>query len=386
MSLKLNEAQKIQQAKQDQNLDRMVELVVRLDGSYNTTLQKILDLEENKKFYEKEKERSLNEYEKADYERKLRRDERSLEEFKTSTKIYYDDGVEWLRNEHLGTLHSGVELERPNKTYVRVLGVTQDSDSIERLFKLVAFSDQPEICESATDALMKNPFPQEYEDLKKDTDTQPHTWIEKYLDWHSVKSYYQVSRGKNLQWLKLIASSLKTQEEFRSWVIKNALDHSCGLKHVGDCDQYISPKDKYFIAFPFSNPPIFKVIEDAFEERWRSLYGPKHGKKYEACSAGQTIDNGQILCDICKKILYSKFGVFVLSQESGSNLSNPNVMLELGIAMKFGKPCVLLIEAGTKYPADLGGRLYIPYVNDDDLKKGIVEKYGLEKELGIEMS
>jgi hypothetical protein len=283
----------------------------------------------------------------------------------------------------LEKLHSVIGQERIDNSFVKILGIIQDSDSIERLFRSVAFSDSPNLCESAADALMRNQFPQAPQGTEDYNNTEAGTWFEINLDRDRIKTYYKIARGRNLYWLKRIASRMR-DDLFRSWVIENASDHSCGLKRIGDCDEYILPRETYFIAFPFSNSKIPEVIKDAFETRWSFRYGTERSKKYNAVFAGQAIDNAQILCDICKKILYSKFGVYVISKESGSDISNPNVMLELGIALKFGKPCVLIIEKGTKYPADLQGRLYVQYTTHEELKQKIMEyNEGLERELNI---
>jgi len=54
-------------------------------------------------------------------------------------------------------------------------------------------------------------------------------------------------------------------------------------------------------------------------------------------------------------------------------------MLELGIAMKIGKPYMLILKRGTRHITDLGGQLRIEYTRYDELKQNIIKTEGIEE-------
>jgi hypothetical protein len=60
-------------------------------------------------------------------------------------------------------------------------------------------------------------------------------------------------------------------------------------------------------------------------------------------------------------------------------------MLELGLAMKIGKPYLLIFKRGTHPISDLGGNLRIDYNDYPELKEKIVKFDNIESFLNLEV-
>jgi hypothetical protein len=112
-------------------------------------------------------------------------------------------------------------------------------------------------------------------------------------------------------------------------------------------------KNKIFIGMPFANK-----YADCYE----------YGIKIAAANSGHTvyradsvISNRDIMCKICKEIQASGICVFNISG------LNPNVMLELGLALGIGKPIIILKDTETQNISDIGSIEYIEYLHAHDL-------------------
>lgn len=160
---------------------------------------------------------------------------------------------------------------------------------------------------------------------------------------------------------RTFGNNYKALTKFSSVKLPDAIDikQDCTI-HQRKCDQFIPSKNAYFIAFPFNRRDIEKSIVDACMAKFYPF-------EYEI--ARNRFENLTVLCQICKMILSSRFGIYILTKDSqranGEQVPNPNVMLELGLAMGAKKRAVILIEKGTDVPADVLGNLRIEF---DDAK------------------
>ncbi len=159
--------------------------------------------------------------------------------------------------------------------------------------------------------------------------------------------------GKNYKALKKF-SSVKLPDEID-------IKQDCTI-HQRKCDQFIPSKNAYFIAFPFNRRDIEKNILEACKAKFYPL---------EHEIARNRFENLTVLCQICKMILSSRFGIYILTKDSqranGEQVPNPNVMLELGLAMGAKKRAVILIEKGTDVPADVLGNLRIEFDDAENI-------------------
>jgi hypothetical protein len=128
------------------------------------------------------------------------------------------------------------------------------------------------------------------------------------------------------------------------------------------CDRFIPRTCTYFIAFPFSRQDLEDRIVKACDDKFKPAKGT---------IARRVFGNRTALCQICQMILSSRFGIYVLTKHSkvrtNKYLPNPNVMLELGLAMGNKKPTVMLVEHGVDIPADVQGYLRIPFDGPENL-------------------
>lgn len=81
---------------------------------------------------------------------------------------------------------------------------------------------------------------------------------------------------------------------------------------------------------------------------------------------------GHGYCQICSFCLYSYFGVAELGH------LNPNVLLEIGLMLAFGKPVIFTLDTRLttidEVPFDINGILLIPYQNYKELESGLNSK------------
>lgn len=97
------------------------------------------------------------------------------------------------------------------------------------------------------------------------------------------------------------------------------------------------------------------MIEEVFKEQGRKVYFPDdhHG-------------NTHISCDVCAHILSCCLGIFEITD------SNPNVMMELGLAYGACKHCVLVHKNGVdtpNIPVNLSGIERIEYDSEVDIRE-----------------
>ncbi len=94
---------------------------------------------------------------------------------------------------------------------------------------------------------------------------------------------------------------------------------------------------------------------------------------------------GDFFCKICKRIQSTRFGIYDISASNAPNsvfgrllpkrqAPNPNVMLELGMSLAFGKKAVIIMRTGQKPPSDLSRTEIVFYSTPDDLENKLAEK------------
>ena len=138
----------------------------------------------------------------------------------------------------------------------------------------------------------------------------------------------------------------------------------CGL--LGKCSQPdVVETEEYFEAHAFTKQEMDDLrdaIEKAFEseelKEFRNLK-PYHPEK--------EVTSKILLCKICEKIRSTRFGFYEISTQ------NPNVMLELGMAIAFGKPSLILVSKGAEIPSDLRGIDRVEYESFKDLTMKLKE-------------
>ena len=107
-------------------------------------------------------------------------------------------------------------------------------------------------------------------------------------------------------------------------------------------------KSDYYSAASLQNTLVSatQIVTEDYKERGLSLQPDQVGHR----------EGEHITCEICEKIQRAVFCVFEIS-----NL-NPNVMLELGMALGIGRKYALLRHTDSKDPSsDMGGLKYISY-------------------------
>jgi len=117
----------------------------------------------------------------------------------------------------------------------------------------------------------------------------------------------------------------------------------CFLTGEIGCHRVIRDKaDHVFVAIPFAKK--YDAVSDAIVEALQPL-------GYKPFKADEFIDNISIFCKICQSIQEARYVVCEVTEW------NPNVFLELGMALGLGKQVVLLREEGSKslIPSDLRG-------------------------------
>lgn len=126
----------------------------------------------------------------------------------------------------------------------------------------------------------------------------------------------------------------------------------------------------YFVAHEFTKQKrddLRRAIDEAFA-----------GTTLRPYYADQEISSEkQILDKIREKIAGSRFGIFDITG------GNPNVCLELGIAIGTGKSYHIIAEAGSRIPADLQGFDRISYTSNSQLTSEMREKIAKPEMLKI---
>jgi hypothetical protein len=120
----------------------------------------------------------------------------------------------------------------------------------------------------------------------------------------------------------------------------------CGLLSV--CSRLdVDATEEYFEAHAFGRQGM-DDLRDAIEKTFESeeLKDFRNLKPYHP---EKEVTSDILLCKICEKIRSTRFGFYEISSQ------NPNVMLELGMAVAFGKPSIILVKKGCEIPSDLEG-------------------------------
>lgn len=116
--------------------------------------------------------------------------------------------------------------------------------------------------------------------------------------------------------------------------------------------------NRVFVAHPFKNFP-----KEDFRESIRSSLKKL---KLRAVFPDDELTNAHILQKLYVSIRDSQMSIFELSDW------NPNVTLELGLALTLGKPTVLLVREDSKVISDLAGLDRIEYSQNVDLRKKLI--------------
>lgn len=130
----------------------------------------------------------------------------------------------------------------------------------------------------------------------------------------------------------------------------------CFKKGNKECDIKIEDDDLIFIAMPFDkyHNLIYEFgIKKCIERLKVAIY-----------RADKQFDNRDLFCKICEKIQQARYFIADISGY------NPNVMIELGIAIGFGKKIMLLKEkdedTNKRIISDLAGVEYFCYTSIND--------------------
>ena len=261
---------------------------------------------------------------------------------------------------------SSVDKESLRKTLLNYLGIAKNEEdgAFQKAFDILASTD-----------------PDFAEQYSNDPNSEVPSFGQNVVDKVFLKRLITKSFGKNYSALKSF-SSVKIPDDSDDKLV-------CPIEHKRKkCEQFIPATDTYFIAFPFDRQDIEDQIIKACNEKFK-LVGKIARKSYESRTA---------LCQICQMILSARFGVYVLTKYSKRKINeyfpvrfgaykiikylkrgeneffpNPNVMLELGLAMGIRKPTIILVEKDAHVPADLQGYLRIPFDNAENLPTTIEE-------------
>ena len=230
--------------------------------------------------------------------------------------------------------------------------------------------------------ILASPDPDFAEQYSNDPNAEVPSFGQNVADKAFLRRLITKSFGKNYSALKDF-SSVKIPDDSDGKLV-------CPIEHKRKkCEQFIPATNTYFIAFPFDRQDIECQIKKACDEKFKPLKGVIARKSYESRTA---------LCQICQMILSARFGIYILTKHSKKNkneylttsfdiyaltkyfkrgvnefLPNPNVMLELGLAMGIRKPTIMLREKDAKVPADLQGYVRIEFDDVKDLTAIIKE-------------
>lgn len=159
----------------------------------------------------------------------------------------------------------------------------------------------------------------------------------------------------------------------------NCLMHGgkCGLEKsvVG---QRLSSKPYIFVALPSSEAfndtenVTRAVVEGGYV--FSQKYKPKKikGKKFNVLLARDERFVGQGICKICQLCWFCEFGITELGT------LNPNVMIEIGLLLGFGKKIIYTLHLSylniKEVPFDLGNPMLVPYQSMTRLASNLEDK------------
>lgn len=197
--------------------------------------------------------------------------------------------------------------------------------------------------------------------------------IEDYL----INTFVDIS-GRKVEFFAEVVSSIPDPEDYFDLIkffkdIFLKIKKRCPLGHE-KCAENIISENSFFVGHYFSKekiddlrPHINKAVTDIVK----------------GCTPYYADDDlgEDLLCKICQKIQSTRFGIFDISVEHDKSSSNPNVMLEIGMALAFGKKTIITMKRGPEPPADLRGKVIILYDSYTSLEDNLTKL--LPKELGI---
>lgn len=226
---------------------------------------------------------------------------------------------------------ASVDTERLCRSFLKYLALTTHEDSFQKTYEILT-------------------TPIESNELDQEGTPISILWTEHVLgDRDFILKILKKTYGRNYKYIKNIFKTINN-------IQVSEVDSKISCIIHGECQKFIPSEKSYFIAFPFNYGAIENRIIEAFHDKFPELV-PR--------IARGLIETGTVLCQICQLILSSEFGIYVLNKYSSDTLSrhlpNPNVMLELGLAIGRGKKFIILMQKGTDIPADLHGYLRIEY-------------------------
>jgi nucleoside 2-deoxyribosyltransferase len=146
------------------------------------------------------------------------------------------------------------------------------------------------------------------------------------------------------------------------------IGNACGKSEA------LNPKrDTFFLAEPFRTKKDRERREDAVKNSLTKALGSTFSEG-SLQYADKEPKATAIFCEICLKIQSSEFGIVDLSGLI------PNVLLELGMMLAFGKPVFLIANVKEKeriekkLPSDLNWKRVIPYEQFIDIEKELVKQ------------
>ncbi|MBM4053089.1 MAG: hypothetical protein FJ264_00150 [Planctomycetes bacterium] len=181
--------------------------------------------------------------------------------------------------------------------------------------------------------------------------------------------------GRKFELLSDVVSCFEEPPILKTILLK--LKNKCPTGHPS-CAEDVIPENSVFIGHCFSRKKKDKMrphINNAI------LVFDKECKPYYA---DLDMPGGDFFCKICRKIQSARFGIYDLSRDCKNIFikilfkkhcqPNPNVMLELGMSLAFGKKTIIIMECGEELPSDLIRTETIFYRDYKDLEEQLKVK------------
>lgn len=178
--------------------------------------------------------------------------------------------------------------------------------------------------------------------------------------------------GRRYEFLAEIISYIDNPHILKNILLK--IKNRCPKKYEV-CAKNIIPEKLFFVGHRFS-----KERKDDLRDCISRIIAAI-GLNYEPYYVDLDYTQGDIFCKICEKIQCSEFGIYDISFEDNRLLPNPNVMLELGLSLAFGKTTIIIMREGQEVPFDLRITPIEFYRSYKELEEKLKEK--LPKVLGI---
>lgn len=184
--------------------------------------------------------------------------------------------------------------------------------------------------------------------------------------------FYNVTPKISGKRYKLLAEIISCID--KPFIIKTVLHKlkpRCPIGH-DDCAEDIIPMNSFFVGHKFTKEKIDDMrphIDNAVK------YYDNKCLPYYADSDM----HGDFFCKICKKIQEARFGIYDISYDISDAdekccSPNPNVMLEIGMSLGFGKKTVIIMKEGQNLPSDLSRSDIIFYATYHSLEEKLKKK------------